>query len=395
MRKRLLIAVLVLGAAGALWAGAFSWKNLRGVGPALRSPSQDITQFLPEAPPTSRAPSATASPAAARNTTNFPLKLPPGFSISIFAKDLGAPRVLLRDPEGTLLTSIPSQGRVVALPDRNADGVADETVTVLKGLNRPHGLATRCTARCQLYVAETDQVAVYDYDPAALKAQNKKTIARLPGGGGHFTRTLLFLPPPNENQLLISVGSSCNVCLEQDERRARILVVDADGSNLRTFAKGVRNAVFMTLHPVTKKVWVTEMGRDLLGDDIPPDEINIVEDGKDYGWPLCYGKNVHDTAFDARLGPRNPCGEPEKVPSFLDIPAHSAPLGLSFLPVDGWPAEYRGNLLVAYHGSWNRSVPTGYKIVRYRLDAQGRPLGEEDLISGWLRSDVTALGRPA
>ncbi len=393
MRKPLLVLFVSLGVAGALWLGVFSWKNLRGIGPALRSPSQDITQLLPEARPTSRAPSPTASPAVASNTTNFPLNLPPGFAISLFAKDLGTPRVLLRDPNGTLLVSIPAQGRVVALPDRNTDGVADETITVLTGLNRPHGLATRCAPRCQLYVAETDQLAVYDYDAATLKAQNKKTLARLPGGGGHFTRTLLFLPPPNEGKLLLSVGSSCNVCAERDERRAKILIVNADGSNLRTFASGLRNAVFMTIHPVTKKVWVTEMGRDLLGDDIPPDEINIVEDGKDYGWPTCYGKNVHDTAFDARLGPRNPCREPEKVPSFVDLPAHSAPLGLAFVPNDGWPAEYRGNLLVAYHGSWNRSVPTGYKIVRYRF-ALDRPLEPEDFIAGWLGSDGTALGRP-
>ncbi|MDP3685407.1 MAG: PQQ-dependent sugar dehydrogenase [bacterium] len=391
MRKPLFILLTTLGALAAVWIGVFYWRNLRGVGPAVREPSQDIAQLLPEARPTPR--KQASSPAPPQNTTNLPLKLPDGFSISIFAKGLGAPRVLLRDPSGTLLVSIPGDGRVVALPDRNTDGVADETITILSGLNRPHGLAARCTSSCQLYVAETDQVAAYDYDSTMLKAQNKKTIARLPGGGNHFSRTLLFLPPPNNDTLLVSVGSSCNVCNERDERRAKILVVNADGSNLRTFASGLRNAVFMTLHPETKKVWTTEMGRDLLGDEIPPDEINIVEDGKDYGWPLCYGKNVHDTAFDTRAA-KNPCVEPGKTPSLIDLPAHSAPLGLTFVPDEGWPAEYRGNLFLAYHGSWNRSVPTGYKIVRFRFDAAGRALEQGDLIGGWLQNDGTALGRP-
>lgn len=387
MRKPLLILFAALGALGILAVGAFAWRNLRGVGPAVRQPSQDITQLLPEArPATSDQPAAPSG-----NTTNLPLKLPEGFSISVFVKGLGAPRVLLRDTGGTLLASIPSDGRVVALPDKNADGVADEVINVLQGLNRPHGLATRCATRCQLYVAETGQVAVYDYDPATFETQNKKTIASLPSGGGHFTRTLLLLP---DNRLLISVGSSCNVCNERDDRRAKILVVDADGNNLRTFASGLRNAVFMALHPLTKKIWVTEMGRDLLGDDIPPDEINIVEDGKNYGWPICYGKNVHDTAFDKNTYVRAPCTEPFEMPSHIDLPAHSAPLGLAFVPQEGWPTEYHGNLLLAFHGSWNRSTPTGYKLVRFRLDAQGNALGMEDFISGWLQADGTALGRP-
>lgn len=386
MRKPLLLLFAALGTIGILAVGAFAWRNLRGVGPAVRQPSQDITQLLPETQPT-----AGDRTTPSGNTTNLPLKLPDGFSISIFAKGLGAPRVLLRDTGGTLLASVPGEGRIIALPDRNNDGVSDETVIVLKDLNRPHGLATRCNPRCQLYVAETDHAAVYDYDPATFTAQNKKTSVRLPSGGNHFTRTLLLLP---DNKLLVSVGSSCNVCNEQDERRAKILVVDADGGALRTFASGLRNAVFMALHPVTKKIWVTEMGRDLLGDNIPPDEINIVEDGKNYGWPICYGKNVHDAAFDKNTYVRAPCTEPFEMPSHIDLPAHSAPLGLAFVPNEGWPAEYRGNLLLAFHGSWNRTVPTGYKIVRFRLDAQGNALGMEDFISGWLQNDGTALGRP-
>ena len=169
-------------------------------------------------------------------------------------------------------------------------------------------------------------------------------------------------------------------------------MVSADGGVLRTFASGLRNPVFMTIHPETKKVWATEMGRDMLGDDLPPDEINIIAKGRNYGWPFCYGKNVHDDDFDPAM--KKSCREPETYPSHIDIPAHSAPLGLSFFPEDGWPAGFRNNLLVAYHGSWNRSVPTGYKIVRYRLDGSGNLLGVDDFVSGWLTKDGTALGRP-
>jgi hypothetical protein len=201
-------------------------------------------------------------------------------------------------------------------------------------------------------------------------------------------------PWPNSDEMLISVGSSCDTCLEDDWRRAKILVGSVNGGELRTFASGLRNATFMTLHPITGDVWATEMGRDLLGNDLPPDEINIIEENKNYGWPTCYGQNIHDTVFDKSTYIRNPCMDPFEVASFIDIPAHSAPLGLSFIPEEGWPEEYWYNLLVAYHGSWNRTPPTGYKIVRYKMDAQGNVLGTEDFLSGWLTRAQKVLGRP-
>ncbi len=136
------------------------------------------------------------------------------------------------------------------------------------------------------------------------------------------------------------------------------------------------------------------MGRDLLGDNIPPDEINIIEEGKNYGWPICYGKNIHDDQFDKNTYIRNPCMEPFETPSSIDLQAHSAPLGLAFFPEEGWPEEYWHDLLVAYHGSWNRTEPTGYKIVRMRLDNEGKYEATEDFITGWLNGKNEALGRP-
>ena len=170
--------------------------------------------------------------------------------------------------------------------------------------------------------------------------------------------------------------------------------MNPDGSDFEEFARGLRNAVFFTWSYVDARMWATEMGRDWLGDELPPDEINIIEKGKDYGWPHCYGKNIHDVDFDKNVVyKRKPCMEPFETPSYIDIPAHSAPLGLAFVPEEGWPKEYWYDLIVAYHGSWNRNEPTGYKVVRLKLDEDGNFEGVEDFITGWLRPDG-ALGRP-
>jgi len=382
MKNPVFIIAIFVAAAG-LGAAWYAWQNWRGAVSAFRPPPRDISRLLEKPPP--------GPPAGRWNEIDqAPLKLPPGFAIAIFARDVKGARVLALDPQGTLLVSLTSQGKVMALPDRQGAGVAEAAVTVLEGLNRPHGLAFGPGEQPRLYVAETDQVAVYDYDPEHFKATNKQKIADLPPGGRHFTRSLVFLPPPQEHRLLISVGSSCNVCEEKDPRRARILAVDADGGNLTTFASGLRNAPFMAVHPLSGLVWATEMGRDHLGDDLPPDEINIIREGADYGWPWCYGKRVHDDQFDPSGTHREFCKK--TIPSYIDIPAHSAPLGLAFFPA-AWPQEFRYDLLVAYHGSWNRTVPTGYKVVRCRLDAAGNYLGVEDFITGWLTPEG-ALGRP-
>jgi glucose/arabinose dehydrogenase len=352
-------------------------------------------------------PSSLPSGKVSQNLTGMPLTLPAGFSISIFAKDLVDPRVMTYDPDGNLLVSVTSKGKVIALPDKNVDGAADSAVVVAEGLNRPHGLAFQCEGNaavqiCKLFIAESDQIAVYDYDREKMAAINKKKIADLSDGGEHFTRTLGFGP---DGRLYVSIGSDCNVCQETDDKRAKIFSMNPDGSDFREFARGLRNTVFFTWHPVTNEMWGADMGRDFLGDDLPPDEINILKEGKNYGWPTCYGQNVHDTAFDTNTYIRNPCSLPFETPSYIDIPAHSAPLGLAFVPKDAeldklgknttWPEEYWYNLFVAYHGSWNRSVPTGYKVVRYKLDRNGNLLGTEDFIAGWLKEGEGAYGRPA
>lgn len=376
----MILAVIILLSGG----GYFVWKNFRGSAPAFQKPAQNITDFLPTTIQT--ASNNSPSPAAPTNTTNstgLPLTLPAGFSISIFAKNLPDARVMIFDKLGNMWVSRPSAGVVTQLEIQN--GVVMNQSDVLTGLNHPHGLALDPDAAATLYIGEENQISKI---PLYTEATKQK-IVDLPAGGEHTTRSLLFGP---DGRLYVSIGSSCNACVENDARRAAISSLNKDGSNFQPFATGLRNAVFMAVDPKTNEIWATDMGRDFLGDNLPPDTIDIIREGKNYGWPYCYGKQVHDSNFDPAGAKIDFCKTTE--PSFIDIQAHSAPLGLDFLQGSQFPADYQNDLLVAYHGSWNRSVPTGYKIVRFKFDASGNYLGSEDFATGWLAGNSQALGRP-
>ena len=312
------------------------------------------------------------------------LKTPPGFHVSVFAEDVDGARMMIFSPGGVLLVSESGEGKVVALPDPKHTGKAQRTATVLDGLNEPHGLAFY---EGKLYVAENDRLRHYDWDEANLRASNPKQLADLPGGGGHSTRTLLF----HGGKMYVSAGSSCNVCIEKDSRRAAVMEFNPDGSGQKIFAKGLRNAVGLAVNPKTDTVWATVNGRDMLGDDLPPEVIvDLGKDGGDFGWPYCYGDRVPDPNFTKPGDDRCKNVARPKV----QMQAHSAPLGLAFYEGSEFPAEYRNNLFVAFHGSWNRSVPTGYKVVRVKLDDQGQPVGgAEDFITGWLAPGETKRGR--
>ena len=280
-----------------------------------------------------------------------------------------------------LFVSMPSAGIIVALPDKDKDGKADQTIEVINGLNKPHGIAFLGD---YMYVAnEGSVVKVKIKDNFMADISTKEHITDLPEGG-HWTRTIRI----KDGSVYISIGSSCNVCIESDERRASILKCDFGRCSI--FAKGVRNAVGFTFHSETNEIYATENSRDWLGDELPPDEINIVQEGKNYGWPICYGKNIHDIVFDKNTYIRNPCMEPFETPSYIDIPAHSAPLGLAFNFGNNFPSEYKGNLFVAYHGSWNKNVPTGYKVVRINTGTKQ----VYDFATGWLTPENKVLGRP-
>ncbi|HEY9207250.1 MAG TPA: PQQ-dependent sugar dehydrogenase [Candidatus Methanoperedens sp.] len=321
------------------------------------------------------------------------ISLPEGFRIDVFSGNLGGspvsgpgpspgPRMMLLN-KGVLFVTIPNQGRVVALPDRNGDKKADEAVTFIDGLNNPHGIDYYDG---WFYIAEESRVIkVKDENNDLISDDSREILINDLPTGGHFTRTVKI----RNDSLYVSIGSSCNVCYEQDERRAAILKCNLNGTGCRVFAKGLRNAVGFVFHPLSGKIYATENGRDYLGEDLPPDEINIIGEGNNYGWPICYGKNIHDTDFDKNVYVRNPCMEPFEIPSLIDLQAHSAPLGLAFYYGDNFPREYRGSLFVAYHGSWNRRVPTGYKIVNIDMNT----FKVKDFATGWLAGD-NVLGRP-
>lgn len=330
-----------------------------------------------------------------------PITVPTGFTATIFARDIPGARVMTRDQKGTMLVSQTQSGKIVALPDLNGDQKADRTITVLENLRQPHGILIHCPDTgntsadqdsCVLYVAETGSLKSYSYNADTYTARDEKTITTFPTGPGHFTRTLLM--HPDGKHLLASVGSSCNVCVESDERRATVLSIDLATKETKIFASGLRNTVFMEVNPVTGEVWGTDNGRDVIGDDIPPEEVNIIREGANYGWPYCYDDKVYDTDFGEAS--ESICAN--TVAPHVMFQAHSAPLGLAFIPEDGWPEEYRLDLLVAFHGSWNRTEPTGYKVVRQNLDARGNPEGQPvDFVTGFLaegRDEEDAIGRP-
>ena len=302
-----------------------------------------------------------------------PLKVPAGFAIEVFSSKIDAPRFMALDPAGTLLVSEPDRGRVLALPDPSGKGKADGVKTVVDGLDKPHGLAFKDGA---LYVAETGRLLRFRYDPATMKATEPIVLVpNLPSGGGHWKRTVVIGP---DGGLYVSVGSSCNVCREKSSRRAVILRYNIDGTGGRVLATGIRNAVGLAFHPGTGALWATVNERDWRGDDVPPDMLTEVKDGAFYGWPDCL--TVGGRAYpDERFAQGARCDN--VTPPTVEIQAHSAPLGLVFYTGTQFPEEYRGSLFVAYHGSWNRAVPTGYKVVRVRF-VDGRPAGVEDFAVG-------------
>ncbi len=320
------------------------------------------------------------------DNTGLGLNLPPEFGIAVFADEIEGARAFAFDLSGNLWVSQISEDKISKVTVTN--NVATRTDEVLTNLKSPHGLAFDPINSNILYFAEEDKISRVDISSQPLKPEVIKD--GFPTGGRHVSRTIKFGP---DDRLYLSIGSSCNVCIEENEFWAKIFSMRKDGTDFREEARGLRNTVFFTWSYVDGKMWGTDMGSDHLGEDLPPDEINIIERGKNYGWPNCYGKNNHDDEFDKKTYIRNPCMEPFETGSHVDLQAHSAPLGLGFISEEGWPEEYWHNLIVAYHGSSFRDEETGYKLVRIVLDDKGNYIRTEDFITGWLQGKEVS-GRP-
>ncbi len=319
------------------------------------------------------------------------LILPPGLTLTRFATGLSNARFMRVTDAGDVLVSQPREGKVTLLfADQDQDGVSDGSLTLLTGLDRPHGLALRDG---NLYVAEMTAVGRVPFD-----GQNRKTagtferwITGLPSGGNHWTRTIGFGP---DGFLYVSVGSSCNVCIEPDARRAAISRYDPSTWRGAVFAGGLRNAVGFAWRTVgegagaSHELIATDNGRDLLGNDLPPCELNRVVEGGFYGWPFAYGDGVKDPDFGA--------GHDREIASSLppihEFAAHNAPLGIAFLEAEATPPGYRGAALVALHGSWNRTAKDGYKVVSLHWGESGQ-ITQRDFLTGFLK-DENVIGRP-
>jgi glucose/arabinose dehydrogenase len=310
------------------------------------------------------------------------ITLPAGLTIQVFAEGLGRARFMALDPDGVVHVADASGGQILRLPDEDGDGVADEVSSVIEGLDSPHNLAFFDGA---LYVGESSRISRWtDGDGDGTWNESEIVIDDIPTEG-HWSRTVAFGP---DGMLYLSVGSSCNVCDEDENVRAAISRYAPDGSNGEVIAIGLRNAVGLAFHPETGELWATNNGRDGMGDDVPPETLNRVIDGADYGWPRCHAGDVIDPQF----GSAGACDGVE--PAAVRMQAHSAPLGLAFYTSDVLGTEFAGDLFVAFHGSWDRSEPTGYKVVRLPFE-NGQPTGEVlDFATGWLGEDGDAWGRP-
>jgi len=310
------------------------------------------------------------------------LTLPDGFAIAVFADDVEGARSLALGSEGTVFVGSRDPGNVYALVDEDGDGRADRTHTIASGLNSPNGVAFHDGA---LYVAEISRVLRYDDIEARLDAPPEPVVIRddLPTATHHGWKFIAFGP---DGWLYVPVGAPCNVCEPDDPRFASILRMRPDGSEQTVFAHGVRNTVGFDFHPDTGALWFTDNGRDLMGDDVPPDELNHApRAGLHFGFPYCHG-GVPDPEHDARS-----CAD-TRGPE-VRFEAHVAALGMRFYTRDAFGARYRGGAFVAQHGSWNRTTPIGYRVVFVPFEG-GEPGEPETFVGGFRGDGPVAWGRP-
>lgn len=312
------------------------------------------------------------------------LTVPAGFKATVFASGLAGARLMAVSPDGVIYVALQGKGEVVALPDKDKDGKADKTETVLTGLTRPHSLAFN---KGYLYIATNPSVLRVKYANGKIEGTPEKIIDLPVSTTAHWTRTIGF---DKSGKLYVAIGSSCNSCEEEDARRTTIMVYNADGSGGRPFAKGLRNAIGFDWDPRTGVLWADDMGQDRLGEEKPPDEINRIEEGKHYGFPYFVGNNVPNT--DNVKGTMKAA---DATPPALELQAHASPIDLRFYTGRQFPAAYRGAMFVALHGS----SPTARKeripgsVVRV-IFKDGKPTGVENFVTGWMK-DGQVLGRPA
>jgi glucose/arabinose dehydrogenase len=337
-----------------------------------------------QAPPTVAVKPVKADPAERLGQ----IRLPPGFRISVYAEGVTGARSLALSPSGTLFVGTlgefgkEPQGKVYAVRDEDGDGRAERVLTLLEKLNYPNGVAFRDG---DLYVAELNRILRYDDVEKDLNHAPDPVVVndQYPSEYHHGWKYIAFGP---DGRLYVPVGSPCNIC-EPEEPFGTITSIRPDGTDRRIHARGIRNTVGFAWHPGTKELWFTDNGRDLWGNDRPPEELNVVtRDGQHFGYPYRYGKSLVDETFKTDRDASS------FTPAALEFPAHNALLGIEFYEGSMFPAGYRGQLFIASHGSWNRNPPDGYRLYLVRVE-NGRPAGHEVFASGWLQEEGF-WGRP-
>jgi glucose/arabinose dehydrogenase len=313
------------------------------------------------------------------------IKLPPGFRIDVYSADVPNARQMALSSNGTLYVGSRENGSVHAVVDRDRDGRADQVIRIARGLNMPSGLAWHDGA---LYVAEVSRVLRFDGIDGRLQDPPKPVVVSdtFPTDRHHGWKFIAFGP---DGLLYVPVGAPCNVCDEENPIYASITRMKPDGSGREIFARGIRNTVGFDWHPQSKELWFTDNGRDMLGNDVPPDELNHApKPGMHFGFPYCHGNGIADPKFGAG-----------KACSQYTLPAralgpHVAAIGMRFYTGSMFPAPYRNQVFIAEHGSWNRDTPLGYRVTMVKVEG-GKAVSYETFAEGWLRSNGRAWGRPA
>jgi len=312
------------------------------------------------------------------------LHVPAGFTLSIFADNLPNARSLALGDNGVVFVGTGSEGAIYAVQDSNNDGVADQRYVIANHLYMPNGVAYKDGS---LYVAEVNRIIRFDRITEQLANPPKPAVVydQFPSEQHHGWKYLRFGP---DNKLYTTVGAPCNICEPEKPIYSSLVRLNADGSGFEILARGIRSSVGFDWQPETNALFFTDNGRDYMGDDLPPDELNQwTTNGEHFGFPYCHGGDIPDPEFATA----------KKCHKFTapvwKFKAHMAPLGLHFYRGKQFPIEFRNQLFVAEHGSWNRSEPQGYRVAMVKFN-QGKPIAEQVFIDGWLSKDGTVLGRP-
>jgi glucose/arabinose dehydrogenase len=317
------------------------------------------------------------------------IRVPAGFHVSVFARDLENPRTIRVHERGGVYIAEREAGRVRYLRDSNGDGVADVSAIVASGLGEKlsgvHGLAIRGN---ELYMVTEQEIHVAEIRQDGSLGKPRMIVDDLPDGSQHPNRTLDFGP---DGRLYVSVGSACNACVEPNEEHATLLRMNPDGSDRMIFARGLRNTIAFTWHPVTRRLYGLDHNTDGRGNEWPVEEVNHIEEGRHYGWPWCWGDRQIDVMFTAE-----PEGQTRRefcdgsAGAIVGFEAHAAPMQMVYYTAGQFPAEYRNDAFFTVRGSWNRNPAVGYGVARLRHDANGNPMSVETFADGWLIENGTA-----